>query len=45
MGVPPDADRTGRVVVRGRGGLLEGVRAVLEPGPTLVVGRRRSCHV
>ncbi len=45
MGVPPDADRTGRVVVRGRGGLLEGVLEVLEPGQTLVVGRSRSCHV
>jgi len=34
-----------RVVVEGRGTWFEGLRAVLEPGGVVVVGRSRSCDV
>ncbi len=33
------------LLVRGRGGLFEGVRCALRPGATLVIGRSRSCHL
>jgi len=35
----------GRVVVEGRGTWFDGLRAVLEPGKIVVVGRSRSCDV
>ena len=34
-----------RLLVRGHGGLLAGVKRTLAPGETLVVGRSRSCHL
>ncbi len=34
-----------RLTIRGAGGILEGVRRMLEPGATLVVGRSRTCHL
>jgi pSer/pThr/pTyr-binding forkhead associated (FHA) protein len=42
-----EAEVTGgdRVLVEGRGGLLEGVRVALRPGVPFVVGRSRSCDL
>jgi pSer/pThr/pTyr-binding forkhead associated (FHA) protein len=40
-----DANGDARVLVEGRGGWFDGLRAVLEPGGVVVVGRSRSCHV
>ena len=35
----------GRVLVEGQGTWFDGLRAVLEPGKVVVVGRSRSCDV
>jgi pSer/pThr/pTyr-binding forkhead associated (FHA) protein len=34
-----------RLEIRGAGGILQGVRRLIEPGTTVVVGRSRSCQV
>lgn len=40
-----DAGPGGRVLVEGRGGLLDGVRTSLRAGVPFVVGRSRSCDL
>ena len=34
-----------RLLVIGSGGILEGIRRLIHPGGTLVMGRSRSCHI
>ena len=45
--LPTGGGTNGRTVllVRGAGGLLDGVLRAVPPGRTLVVGRSRSCHL
>ena len=51
MTYDPDSSRGGvatespRLLVIGSGGILEGIRQMVRPGGTLVLGRSRSCDV